>query len=171
MGRSPRCASLALALLAFPLASAQSESLVFKAAGKGLFAFDTGALKGRLKLDGRYQGLYPLIDVASGADLTRPPGVFSPYRVFETGKRYGNAARDWPTVTRLLAGGAVEARWAPAAGHPVEMLGGVSSARRTVEPELGAARQPIEVSVRVQQRRTSAHTRRRDQAVERLADR
>ena len=93
-----RCVLLAVVMLALQQGLGAAASLAFWPAGKGLFEFDTGVLKGRLKLD-----------------------VFSPYRVFETNKRYGNAARDWPTVTRLLADGAVEARWAPAAGHPVEM--------------------------------------------------
>jgi len=100
---------------------ADAAELVFKAAGKGLYTFDTGVLRGRLKLDGRFMGIYPLVDVASGADLVRPPGIFSPYRVFETNKRYGNAARDWPTVTKLLPDGAVEAHWAAAKAHPIEM--------------------------------------------------
>ena len=65
--------------------------------------------------------MYPLVDVASGDNLVHPPGIFSYYRVFSTGKRYGNAARDWPTVTLVLPDGAVEARWAPAKAHPVAM--------------------------------------------------
>ena len=100
---------------------AGSPKLAFTPSGKGLFAFDTGVLKGRLKLDGRFMGLYPVLDAATGKELTRPPGIFSPYRVFETHKRYGNAARDWPTATRLLPDGAVEAKWPSAAKHPIEM--------------------------------------------------
>ncbi len=50
------------------------------------------------------------------------PGVFSPYRVLITKGRFGDAARDWPTTTRLLADGAVEVRWPPAEGHPVEIV-------------------------------------------------
>lgn len=100
---------------------AESPNLGFKPAGEGLFEFDTGAFKGRLKVDGKYQGLYPLVDAATGADLTPPPGAFSPYRVFTTNRRYGNAARDWPTGTRLLGNGGVEVHWPAAEEHPLEM--------------------------------------------------
>ena len=113
--------SLLTLVLCTAVALAAPSKLAFKPAGEGLFEFDTGVLRGRLKLDGRFMGIYPLIDVASGTDMARPPGVLSPYRVFETNKRYGNAARDWPTVTKVLPDGAVEARWPAAKGHPIEM--------------------------------------------------
>lgn len=103
------------------LAAAEPASLAFRPAGEGLYEFDTGLFQGRLKMDGKYQGVYPLIDVATGTDLTPPPGVFSPYRVFTTNRRYGNAARDWPTQTRLLDSGGVEVRWPAAEEHPLEM--------------------------------------------------
>ena len=95
--------------------------MAFKPAGEGLFEFDTGVLKGRLKLDGKYQGVYPLVDVASGTELVHPPGVFSFYRVLSPNQRYGKSARDWPTQPRLLSDGAVEVRWAPAEEHPLKM--------------------------------------------------
>ena len=112
--------SLSLMLVA-TWALADPPSLAFRPAGAGLFEFDTGPLKGQLKVDGKYQGLYPLVDAATGADLTPPPGVFSPYRVFTTNRRYGNAARDWPTQVRLLENGGVEVHWPAAEEHPLEM--------------------------------------------------
>ena len=111
-----------LALTTAPI-HAQSPKLAFKPGGAGLYDFDTGPLRGRLKLDGRFQGVYPLIDAESGADLTHPPGVFSPYRVFKTGTRYGHAARDWPTTSKVLEDGAVEVHWPAAKEHPIEMTG------------------------------------------------
>ena len=110
----------AVGLTAIPI-HAESPKLAFKPAGTGLYDFDTGALRGRLKLDGRFQGVCPLADAVSGADLTRPPGVFSPYRVFKTGTRYGNAARDWPTTSKVLEDGAVAVHWPAAKGHPLEI--------------------------------------------------
>jgi hypothetical protein len=98
-------------------------SCAFREAGPGLYEFDTGLLRGRLKLDGEFQGLYPLVDAVTGAELVRPPGVFSFYRVLGSNKRFGKNARDWPTTSRLLADGAVEAFWAPAQDHPLEMAG------------------------------------------------
>jgi hypothetical protein len=110
-----------LLLLAAAPAFADSPDLAFKPAGDGLFEFDTGALRGRLKVDSKYQGLYPLVDAVTGEELTNPPGVFSFYRVFTAKKRYGNAARDWATQANLLADGAVEVRWPPAEQHPLEI--------------------------------------------------
>lgn len=108
-------------LLAGTSAFADSPNTAFKLAGEGLFDFDTGVLSGRLKLDGKYQGLYPLIDVATGTELVHPPGVFSFYRVLTTNRRYGKSARDWPTQTKLLSDGAVEVHWPPTDEHPLEM--------------------------------------------------
>lgn len=109
-----------VSLIVSPGMGAQ-PSLAFKAAGPGLYAFDTGLFRGQLKMDGKFQGLYPLVDAVSGNDLTRPPGIFSPYRVLTTNRRFGNAARDWPTTTRLLPDGGVEVQWAAAESHPLAM--------------------------------------------------
>lgn len=108
-------------MLAATCVFADPPKLAFQPAGEGLYEFDTGLYKGRLKLDGKYQGVYPLIDAATGVDLTPPPGVFSPYRVLTTNRRYGNAARDWLTETRRLDNGGVEARWPAAEEHPLEI--------------------------------------------------
>ncbi|MFV1966163.1 MAG: hypothetical protein ACC628_12130 [Pirellulaceae bacterium] len=111
-----------LAWVALPVRAAP-PNLAFRPAGDGLFEFDTGKLTGRLKVDGKDQGLYPVVDVATGAELVHAPGIFSFYRVFANGERYGNAARDWPTVSTLLPDGAVELRWPAAEEHPLAMTG------------------------------------------------
>ena len=49
-------------LLAGTRTFADPPNLAFKPAGEGVFEFDTGSLRGRLKVDGKYQGLYPLVD-------------------------------------------------------------------------------------------------------------
>ena len=74
-------------------------------------------------MDGKYQGLYPLIDADTGADLTHPPGVFSLYRVLTPNRRYGKTVRDWPTQAKRLENGSVEVRWAPTEEHPVAITG------------------------------------------------
>ena len=108
--------------LTFTPAFGDSPDLTFKPADDGYYDFDTGLLKGQLKLDGKYQGLYPLIDVKTGTELVHPPGVFSFYRVLTTNRRYGKSVRDWPTQTKLLSDGAVEVRWPPADEHPLEII-------------------------------------------------
>jgi hypothetical protein len=93
-------------------------------AEKGWYSFDTGTLRGRLRLDGKNQGVASLIHVPSGVEVAHGqlPGVLSLYRVFSTGTRYGDAARDWPIVSKLLSDGAVEATWAPSNEHPLEIV-------------------------------------------------
>jgi len=118
-----QCGFLVALILVIGSASAAAPRLAFQSAGQGLYDFDTGTLRGRLKADGKYQGIYPLVDVASGMELVHPPGVFSFYRVLACNKRHGNTARDWPTATRLLADGSVEVRWPAAADHPLEITG------------------------------------------------
>ncbi len=113
----------AVLLFAAANVSAGPPHLAFKSGGPGLYEFDTGAFRGRLKADGHYQGLYPMVDSQSHMELVHAPGIFSFYRVLERNKRHGECARDWPTQTKLLADGAVEVRWLPAAEHPVEIVG------------------------------------------------
>lgn len=110
--------------------SPAAAGLGFQAEGQGLYAFDTGLLRGRLKMDGRYQGLYPIVEKAGGTELTMPPGLLSPYRVFSRGVRYGNASRDWPTSTTLRPDGAVEVLWPSQPEHPLEM----KAVYRWIEP-------------------------------------
>ena len=81
--------------------AAAPPDLAFRPAGDGYFEFDTGTLKGKIRLDGRSQGISSLVDVASGTDVAHGgnlPGIFALYRIFSTDVRYGDAARNWPTV-------------------------------------------------------------------------
>ncbi|NQU23317.1 MAG: hypothetical protein HQ567_18715 [Candidatus Nealsonbacteria bacterium] len=103
---------------------AAPPDLAFRPADKGYFQFDTGTVRGKVRLDGRSQGIASLVDVASGTDIAHGgglPGVFSLYRIFSTDTRYGHAARDWPTVSKVLPDGALEVRWPPAEDHPLEL--------------------------------------------------
>lgn len=121
MLRSPLLA-IALSAVVSPLwADPPRTAFRSSADTPAVFEFDTGPLRGRLKLDGHFQGLYPLVEAASKSDLTMPPGLFSPYRVFTTGKRFGNAARDWPTTPKLREDGSVEAIWAASKEHPLAL--------------------------------------------------
>lgn len=116
--------SILVLLLAMPAAAGEPPRLAFQPDGEGYFRFDTPELKGRLRLDGRAQGITSLVDVQSGTQIAHGgnlPGVFSLYRVFSTDARYGHAARDWPTAAKLLPDGAVEVRFPPADDHPLEI--------------------------------------------------
>lgn len=119
-----RSVLVVVAVLSASLAvGAEPATLAFKpAAEKGYFEFDTGVLRGRVKLDGKFQGICSLVHVPSGVEIAKAPGLLSYYRIFSTDTRYGAAARDWPTTARLLADGALEVTWAPAEEHPLEIV-------------------------------------------------
>ena len=122
---SVQLAALILVLAASRAIAAEPPRLAFKPAEEaGYFHFDTGTVRGKLRLDGKAQGIPELIHVPSGVEVTHGggrAGVLSPYRVFSAGTRYTKAARDWPSTAKLLPDGAVEARFPPADDHPLEM--------------------------------------------------
>ncbi len=105
--------------------AANLPDLTFKPDSEaGYYRFDTGVLRGRVRLNGKSQGITELRHLASGVEVAHGgglPGLFSYYRVFSTDTRYGHAARDWPTTNRVLADGSLEVKWAPAAEHPLEI--------------------------------------------------
>lgn len=116
---------LALGLMAVGAAPvpAHSADLAFRPAEKGYYTFDTGQFRGRMRLDGKSQGILSLQHVPSGVELAKKPGLLSYYRVFSAGTRHGDAARDWPVEAKLLDGGALEVRFAPADNHPLTLTG------------------------------------------------
>jgi hypothetical protein len=117
--------SLVVLTLAPGEVPAAPPDLAFKPADeKGFYTFDTGVLRGRVRLGGTSQGIVEMVHVPSGESLAaggRLPGLFSYYRVFSGATRFGHAARDWPTVTKLLPDGALEVFWPAGEGHPLEM--------------------------------------------------
>ena len=111
-----------LALAAAASAFAEPAALVFTQAGPETYAFDTGALRGGLRAEGKAIGLRPLEHTPTGTPLEgHAAGIMSHYRVFTENKRYGDGAWFWPSTSRLLPGGAVEVRWAAAEDRPFEM--------------------------------------------------
>lgn len=88
------------------------------------FTFDTGVVRGKLRPLGKSLGLAAVVHVPSGVLLDRGEkgyGLFSHYRVFTTGQRYGHGAWDWPSTARRREDGAVEVRWAAETNQPFEM--------------------------------------------------
>jgi hypothetical protein len=105
--------------------TAVAGNLAFQPATEpGHYRFDTGQLRGTIRLNGKSQGITELIHSETGVSVAHGgglPGVLSYYRIFSTDTRYGHAARDWPTVNTIQADGSLEVYWAPAADHPLEI--------------------------------------------------
>jgi len=114
---------LFLAACAAAATAAESPRLAFQPAERGYYAFDTGMLRGKVRLDGKVQGISSMVYVPTGRELLQSVGVFSYYRMLVTGARYGEAIRDWPVVTRRLDGGGLEIRFPPGKEHPMELTG------------------------------------------------
>ena len=111
-----------VALLATQAQSAPKPNpLAFVAAGTNGFTFDTGALRGKLRADGKSKGLSSVEHIASGTRLDRSMGLLGHYRVFTANNRYGVGAWDWPGDATLRPDGSVEARWPATAERPFEL--------------------------------------------------
>jgi inhibitor of cysteine peptidase len=118
-------AALAAGMAGTALAGDVPDELAFRPADEdGFYAFDTGVLRGKVRLNGRSQGITELAHVPSGQPIAaggRLPGLFSYYRVLAENARYGKAARDWPTRKKILRDGALAVFWPAGEGHPLEM--------------------------------------------------
>ncbi|NQT17505.1 MAG: hypothetical protein HQ582_32420 [Planctomycetes bacterium] len=113
-----------LSAIATMATAAEPASLAFRPVDEeGYVAFDTGLLRGKVRLDGRHQGISSITHVPSEMELAKSVGLFSYYRIFSAGKRYGHAARDWPLETSLLDDGALRIVFPPHEEHPLEMTG------------------------------------------------
>jgi len=88
----------------------------------GEYVFDTGILRGKLRQDGKPLGLSSVVHLPSGAKLDGRFAILSYYRVFTTNKRYGAAAWDWPSTSKLLSDGAVQITWPEGRDRPFEMV-------------------------------------------------
>ncbi|HPA20631.1 MAG TPA: hypothetical protein PLU30_22975 [Verrucomicrobiae bacterium] len=102
---------------------AEPGPLAFRPVEGGYAEFDTRLLRGKMRLDGKVQGISSLAYVPTGAELLKSVGLLSYYRVFSSGKRYGHAARDWPLRAEVLVGGALRIVFPPAEEHPLELTG------------------------------------------------
>ena len=98
-----------------------AQGLAFEAVGTNEFRFDTGVLRGKLHSDGKSKGLSSVVHLPSGMRLDASMGLFSHYRVFTANHRYGVAAWEWVSQTRLLPDGGVEVRWAAEPERPFEL--------------------------------------------------
>ena len=81
-------------IVLFAVAWAGAADLTFTPAAPGYFSFDTGALRGTIRADGRSQGVVKLTDAATGLELANDPplpGLLSLYRVFAGPTRFPDA--------------------------------------------------------------------------------
>ena len=99
----------------------ESTRLAFTSNESGEYEFDTGTLRGKLRRAGKSPGLSSVVHVPSGLTLNGTYGILSHYRVFTTNSRYGTAAWDWPSTSKLLADGSVQITWPEAPDRPFEM--------------------------------------------------
>jgi hypothetical protein len=118
----PTVVAILLLFAGLPI-DAKTEDLAFRPAEQGFYAFDTGLLRGKVRVDGKSQGISSVKYAPTNAELVKTPGLLSYYRVFSKGVRYGDAARDWPVIAHVVEGGALEIRFPPAKEHPMEIAG------------------------------------------------
>jgi hypothetical protein len=124
MNRCPKLAAILGCLLMAATANSSGEEakpLMFKAGAAGEFTFDTGLVRGKLREGGASKGLSQVIHSPTGQRLDSSMGLFSHYRVFTQGHRYGVGAWDWPSRADLEADGSVSVRWAANSDRPFEM--------------------------------------------------
>ncbi len=95
--------------------------LAFISSTKEEYRFDTGVLRGTLRRGGKSRGLSSVTHIPSGTRLDGSLGILSHYRVFTANKRYGHAAWDWPSTSKLMPDGAVQVDWPKAKDRPFEM--------------------------------------------------
>jgi hypothetical protein len=99
----------------------KAPKLRFGQCEDGSFTFDTGALKGVLRQEGKSIGLVPVTHTADGLAIATGEGLFNHYRVFTHGKRYGYGARRWSSTAELHTDGSVEVRWPATPDRPFEL--------------------------------------------------
>jgi hypothetical protein len=104
--------------------AAAADGPAFTASDKpGEYRFDTGALRGTFRQEGKSVGLLPVEHVASGTVLTKWPGFLTYYRIFTTNRRYGESARVRPSEVKELPDGGLQMRWPATEEHPYVLTG------------------------------------------------
>ena len=116
------CTMTSLVNLTFAIdVTGNPDKLAFTENKDGGYEFDTGVLRGRLREAGKRLGLTSTVYVPTGTKLNGAYGILSYYRIFTTNKRYGHAAWDWPSTSKLLPDGAVQVTWPKGDDRPFEL--------------------------------------------------
>ena len=124
MNRCLELAAIVACLMMCAMANssgAEAKPLSFKPGPGGEFTFDTGVVSGKLREGGASKGLSQVIHIPTGQRLDSSMGLFSHYRVFTQGRRYGVGAWDWPSQAALETDGSVIVRWVATPDRPFEM--------------------------------------------------
>jgi hypothetical protein len=101
--------------------NSKSFSLRFVQDEAKSYTFDTGILKGVLRLKGRSIGLVPVVYTEVGSEIATGEGLLNHYRVFTLGKRFGYGARRWPSTSELQADGSVKVFWQATPDRPFDL--------------------------------------------------
>lgn len=118
------CLLLAFSFLAQAPGAQESASPIARfqpGNNPGEFVFDTGVLQGKLRAGGRSLGLSPVIHIPTGARLDQSMGLFSHYRLFSRGNRYGTGVWDLPSSATLRNDGSVETTVPAAENRPFSL--------------------------------------------------
>ena len=122
--RSPRVrrmAAAAVGSMVLAVTGVHSAPPRFVADGPG-FRFETEALTGGLRADGRSYGLAPVICRATGRSLAQGLGLVGPYRALDAERRYLPDLRDRPSTAAVDSDGVVIVRWEADERHPYELV-------------------------------------------------
>jgi hypothetical protein len=92
-------------------------------------------LRGKFRAGGKSLGLSSVTHIPSGVVLDRSMGLFSHYRLFTSGKRYGGGAWDMPSSASLRADGTVEMTLTNAPDRPFAL--------HAIEPKHAAYRSSV----------------------------
>ncbi len=124
MSRCFELTAIAGCLLTSALANSAGEEakpLSFKPGPAGEFTFDTSIVRGKLREGGASKGLSQVVHIPTGQRLDSSMGLFSHYRVFTQGRRYGVGAWDWTSQAALQPDGSVIVHWTATTARPFEM--------------------------------------------------
>ncbi|MBN1125552.1 MAG: SUMF1/EgtB/PvdO family nonheme iron enzyme [Sedimentisphaerales bacterium] len=99
----------------------RSANPVFIADDDGGYTFNTGILRGTLRKDGKSRG-FTMEHIPSGLRLDGGAGILGYYRIFTANKRYGSAGWDWPSESKLMPDGSVQAFWPHTPDRPFEII-------------------------------------------------
>ena len=124
------CLGVVVLLIAFLVSTTMVEkrksgklntALRFSQGDSGSFVFNTGIIRGTLRMNGQAIGLKPFYFMNDSLSLSSNTGIFNHYRVFTVGKRYGYGARRWPGSAILAEDGTVHVFWPRTKYRPFEL--------------------------------------------------